>query len=341
MSRYVNVTISRQTKPVSEAGFGLALILGTSKDSAYKTYSDLDQVKVDFDDTTEEFKLASAILNQEPKPEKVAILGVAYDSESESYSVLTNALDELVKVNNDFYYLTSVEQGGAEVSALANWVFNKDKIYVASISEMTDLILMKIEAESSNKYDNVFIMVHDQPKTYPAEALVGAICTKPIGSYTWTFKTLRNVPVAKFDDGEIDAIHNENASTYIREGGVNISSRGITLLGEYVDVVQSTHFLKARMTEYVYRLLTMNPKIPYTDAGIALVVAEVEKVLNLGFKQGIIADEEGVPMYSITVPKRADIDKNTIAKRILPDVKWKAVIAGAVEQVEIEGVLTL
>jgi hypothetical protein len=95
------------------------------------------------------------------------------------------------------------------------------------------------------------------------------------------------------------------------------------------------------MTEAVFRLLATNPKIPYTDAGIAMVVAEVDKVLKQAFKQGIIADENGEPLYTITVPKRADIPANTKAQRILSDIEWTATIAGAVEKVEIKGTLAI
>ena len=72
-----------------------------------------------------------------------------------------------------------------------------------------------------------------------------------------------------------------------------------------------------------------------------MVIAKMDEVLRQAFKQGIIADENGEPLYSITVPKRDDIPENTRAQRTLPDIEWSATIAGAIEKVEIRGVLTI
>jgi len=335
-NRYVDVTITRQTKPVSEVGFGLPLVLATSKTLAYKVYNDIEEVLADFADTTEEYKLLSRMFGQNPRPAQIAVYGVPYDSATDEPSTLAEALTTLITMGkNDFYYLLSVQQGDEEITSLAEWASTKDKIYAASTSSTT------LYQNLKDLYDNVFLLVHDQPRQYPAEGLVAQLAPLPIGSYTWTFKTIQGVTPAAYDATKINDIHENNACTYIQEGGVNITSHGVATSGEYVDVVQSTHYIKSRMTEAVFRLLAQNSKIPYTDAGIAMVVAEVDNVLKQAFRQGIIAEENGEPLYSINVPKREDIPANTRAQRVLPDVKWTATIAGAVEKVEIRGVLTI
>jgi hypothetical protein len=335
-NRYVDVTITRQTKPVTEKGFGTPLVLATSKDLAYKVYTDIEQVTSDFADTTEEYKLLARMFEQDPRPAEIAVYGVQYDSATGNPTDLTTALDALVTMgNNDFYYLLSVEQGDDEITALAQWVSTKDKIYAASTSSTT------LYQTLNGLYDNVFLLVHDQPRQYPAEGLVALLAPQEVGSYTWTFKTIKNVSPAAYDNEQINDIHSNNACTYISEGGVNITSHGVATSGEYMDVVQATHFIKSSMAKAVFELLAKTPKIPYTDAGIAMVVAEVDKVLKQAFKQGIIADENGEPLYTITVPKRADIPANTKAQRILPDIEWTATIAGAVEKVEIKGTLAV
>jgi Protein of unknown function (DUF3383) len=335
-NRYVTVTITRQTKPVSEKGFGLPLVLATSKNLAYKVYTDIDQVLADFANTTEEYKLLSRMFEQDPRPAEIAVYGVQYDSATGDPEDLTSALDTLLTMGkNDFYYLLSVEQGDDEITALAEWISTKDKIYAVSTSSTT------LYQTLNGQYDNVFLLVHDQPRQYPAEGLVALLAPQAIGSYTWTFKTINNVEPAAYDETKIDDIHANNACTYISEGGMNITSYGVATSGEYIDVVQATHFIKARITKAVFELLAKNPKIPYIDAGIAMVVAEVDKELKQCFKQGIIADENGDPLYSIEVPKRAEIPVDKKAQRILPDIKWTATIAGAVEKVDIKGTLAV
>lgn len=334
--RYVNVVITRETKPIAEKGFGLPLILGTSKDSPYKVYREIEDVASDYDVESREYKVAQRMFGQEPRPAEIAIHSFMYDSMVDGPEGLVAALNELVKTKKDFYYLTSVEQGDEEITALAEWVSTSDRLYGATTPNK------ELAATLRGQYDNLFLVVHDVPETYVAEGLIATCAPRGIGSYTWTFKNVKGVPAVEFDNTTISEIHENNASTYIEEAGLLMNSHGVVTSGEYIDIIQSTHFLKARMAESVFRLLALSEKVPYTDGGIALVVAEVEKVLDLGDKMGIIAtDEAGNPLYSITAPRREDIPANTRAKRILPDVHWRAIVAGAIENVEIRGVLSI
>lgn len=333
MSRFVDVTITRETKAVSEKGFGTPLLLATSKVQEYKVYTDISEVPTDFAETTEEYKILSRMFGQNPRPSEIAVYGIAY---ADTPTALTTALNTLIKSHNDFYYLVCPEQGQAEVTALAEWANTQDKIYGVTVASQAIATALK------DKYDNTFVVVHNEPTSYVAEGLISACAPKLIGSYTWTFKNVAGVPGASFDATEVNAIHESNASTYLEEMGMLVNTKGVVTSGEYIDNIQATHFIKSRMAESVFRLLATKDKVPYTDAGIALVVAEVENVLKQAYNQGIIADDEaGNPMYSIDVPKRADIPANTRASRVLPDVNWTATIAGAIEKVTIKGTLTV
>lgn len=332
--RYVDVQITRETKPISEKGFGLPLILGTTKAAPYKVYREIEDVVKDHPVDTKEYKMAQRMFGQEPRPQEIAMYGVPY-AVMDGPDALIIGLNEMVKKNKDFYYLTCVEQGDEEIMALAEWISTSDRLYGATTSNV------ELAETLRGQYDNLFLVVHDQPETYVAEGLIATCAPRMIGSFTWTFKNVKGVPAVGYDNTEINQIEAANASTYIEEAGLLMNSHGVCTSGEYIDIIQATHFLKARMAESVFRLLALNEQIPYTDGGIALVVAEVEKVLDLSFKMGIVADEEGIPLYSITPPRRKDIPKNTIAKRILPDVRWRCIVAGAIENVEIRGVLSL
>lgn len=334
-NRFVTVNITRQTKPVSEKGFGLPLVLATSKALEYKVYTDISEVEKDFPVETKEYKLFNRMFGQNPKPAEIAVYGVLYDSATDTPDELASALNTLILTHNDFYYLVSVEQGDEEITALAEWNSTQDKIYAATTSSDT------LYNSLSGLYDNVYLLVHDQPDTYPAEGLVALLAPQTIGSYTWTFKTIQGVPAVAYDDTKINDIKDKFANTYINEGGVNITSNGQATSGEFIDVIQGQHFIKARMTENVFRLLALTPKIPFTSAGIALVAGEMKKALDLAGRNGIIATENDEYQYTIDIPNVEDIPANTKAQRILPDISWKATIAGAIEKVEINGVLSI
>lgn len=328
-NRYVDVVITRQTAAVSQQGFGTPLILATSKVAAYTEYTDISGIGTDFGTSSNEYKLANAIFAQSPRPAKIAIYGILYDGTTTSQ--LTDALNTLILAHNDWYYLTCPEQSDAEVTALANWISTQDKMYFFTTSNKT---LNALNVENA-----VGIVVPD-PTVYAAEAWVGYGAPQDIGSFTWSFKTLNGINPSGYTETDISTIETSKLNTYITQGGVNITSNSQTTTGEFVDVIESTHYVKARMTENVFGLLARSPKIPFTDAGIAQVVHEVETTLKQAFDQGIIAsDDAGKPIYSIQYPKRSELSTNQRASRVLPNVKWSATIAGAVHNVDINGSL--
>jgi hypothetical protein len=335
MSRFVEVNITRQTKPLSQKGFGLPLVLSPSGAFDYKVYTEISEVAPDFAETTEEYKLLSRMFGQNPSPAEIAVYGVQYDEATGVPADLVSALNELVKTHNEFYYLLSTVQGDEEVQALAEWISTQEKIYAASTSSQT------LYDTLTGLYDNVFLLVHDQPDTYPAEGLVALLAPQTIGSYTWTFKNIAGVPAVAYDNTKINDIHTKNACTYISEGGTNITSHGVATSGEYIDVIQGQHFIQAKITENIFGLLVRTPKVPYTSDGIALAVAEVEKALQLAGQNGIIAEENDEYQFTITIPNLEDIPANTRANRTLPDIPWTATIAGAIESVTVNGVLKI
>jgi hypothetical protein len=87
-------------------------------------------------------------------------------------------------------------------------------------------------------------------------------------------------------------------------------------------------------------------KVPYTDAGIAIIEAAIRQALARGQATGGIApteyDENGNENlgYTVTVPLAATISPNQKASRILEDVEFTARLAGAIHVVEIDGSLT-
>lgn len=334
MSKYVSVTITRQTKAVSQKGFGMPLILSTEQAQAYKEYAGdeaLASIGTDYGEASETYKVAASILGQTPRPEKVAVYGFVYGGTTPAE--LSTELNTLQLEHDDWFYLVATEQGDPEITELSTWVKAQEKLYFASTSVTT------LAATLQNQ--NAIILVHDKPEQYPAEAWAGYGAPQEVGSFTWTFKTLNGITPALYDVTTIAEIEDNNASAYIKEGGVNITSKGVTTSGDYIDIMQSQYYLKARMIENVFGLLARSPKVPFTDAGISLIVAEVEKTLKDGFNNGIIADEDGKPLFEVSAPTRSEVSTNDKANRTLPDVNWTATIAGAVESVKINGVLKL
>lgn len=337
-NKYVDVVITRETKPVSEKGFGTPLVLLTGVDLDYSVYSEIEEVDTTIVVDTNDYKILQRMFGQQPRAKEIEVIGVDLTGvdEADKKAIVIAKLNEAVDEGASFYYLLSSDNSDSMIAILADYISTQDKLYAATVDALESV------EKLGGAYDNVFLVAHDSRQSYVAEGLVSTMAPRQIGSYTFTFKNVQGVQAAKFNSTTVSQFEKANCSVYINEAGVLMNSKGVCTSGEYIDNVQATHYIKARMTESVFRMLALAEKVPYTNTGIALVVSEIEKVLKHSYSVGIIADDEaGNPEFTITAPKRADILKNTVAKRILPDVRWRAVVAGAVEKVEIRGVLAL
>lgn len=328
--RDVEVVISRETQAVSQAGFGVPLVLATSKDHPYTTYRDLSSVAEDFNETTEAYAIANRIFAQNPRPQQIAILGVSYDSEVDEPTSLVSALNDVA--GEDFYFLLCEEQGEDEILALSQWTDSQKRIYFYSSNDPS--ILENIES------DRTVALIHENPASYPAEGWVGVCAPTNPGSITWKFKTINGVLDAGYSTSEVDDIVENGGNTYIRQGGILHTYDGRTTSGEWIDIIRSQDFIETRIKEEVFRTLVNAPKVPYTSAGIAMISSAVESVLQNAYGNGMIAeDEDGVPLYSVTAPRRSDIPVNDRANRILPDVHFEFELAGAIHKTRITGVI--
>ena len=345
----VQVVITRETTPVTQAGVGLPPIVGAKGTTDYDTLEHcicntladvaaLDPAEEEEPGTagTAVYKIAQKIFAQTPAPEKIAVVWL----DMTSPEALTTALTALMAAgHNDWYFLLSESQKPADVDALAAFAAANGKIYFGS---MTNTVLGTLD-DATLALDRAVILCHKNAATqYPAEAWVGRCAPELPGSITWKFKTLSGISVSGYTPTEIDAIKEMHGNVVVSQGGILHTTEGTVLSGEYIDVIRSQDWVKARIAEGVFRLLATSPKIPYDDRGIAMVLAEVQGVMQQATAQGIIArDADGNGMWSVTAPKRSEIAASSIANRVLPDVEFEFTLAGAIHSVTVRGVISV
>jgi hypothetical protein len=199
----VNVIITKETAAVTQAGFGLPLIVGTAgetgfDDLGYQVCENLSQVAdlVPAEEGepgtpgtpgtagTEVYKIAQKIFGQTPAPQKVAVVWLD----------LTNATTAIAGINeilaeghNDWYFLLSDSQNAPIINAFAEFAAANDKIYFVS---MTKEVLDTLSAATTAN-ERVAGLAHKNAATqYPAEAWVGRCAPELPGSITWKFKPL-------------------------------------------------------------------------------------------------------------------------------------------------------
>lgn len=326
------VNITKLTKAVSQKGFGLCMILGTSKAVPYALYGGIEEVGTAFGVESKEYKIAARIFGQNPAPQEIAIAGILFE-ELEGVTQLVEALNTIVETNNDWYFLACTDNSDEAIQALSNWIDTQMKMYFVTSQNLA--IQAMLESEQT------VCLYHEDVNAYLAEGLIALGATNDPGSLTFKFKTVNGILASNITATELAALHANNGFSYIRKMGVLQTTEGTTTSGEYIDVVMGAHYLQARMEEECMYLAINNKKIPYDNIGIAMLAGVASDVLNRGANMGIILKdpetEKGV--FTIDITKREEVSKNDIANRVYNGIKWTATLAGAIHTGTMTGYL--
>lgn len=260
--------------------------------------------------------------------------------------VVTDDLDAIENVNSDWYALASTDRTKSVVLAIAVWVEARLKIFGTASSDSVIIdsaagVDVTSIAYSFNSlgYIRNFVMYHqDADSDYPECAWFGRVLPTTPGSVTWKFKTLSSISYSNLTSNQSTNARNKKANTYEFIGGVGITREGTMGQGEFIDIIRGVDWLTARIQEFVYALLVNSDKVPYTNAGIAAVEAEVRRALELGVSNNFIADD---PVYTVSVPRASAVAPADKAARILRDVDFTATLAGAIHAVDINGTVSV
>ena len=319
----VNITLA--AIPEKSAPFGKILIVTDDIDQAYKEYANLTAVLVDFADTTDTYKMAAQLFAQEPAPDGIAVLGDSTALPADLTALLT------ANINQTFTVFYCTNAGDTFVSALSTWAEANGRFYAATTQN---------KAMVKSGIRHAFVGYHSVAGDYMTEKLVTYMLVRPIGSVNGKFKTLVNTAESVVTDAELATLHANYLGTYIEDMGNLQVTQAQTQSGEYVDVVLGALWIKLEMESQLRQLSLSTPKIPYSNAGIALLKDVVIRVLQQGAINGIILlDENGNATYTMNAITREGTSVNDRADRVYNGISWTASLAGAIESATISGTL--
>jgi len=329
----VKVIIDVQ-RPTPRLGFGKPLILGASATgSAYKTYRDIAGVAADFANSTEEYKAAAAIFGQgDNSPAELAIITRKTGAPEET---LDEILPKLFLL--DWYFLIYTATTAADIIKIAAAVeADNSRQFFARTSSKTDLAAILV-----GDYERTTVAYHNATEVakYPEAKWIGRCGAAPVGSVTWKFKTLTDLLPLDVDATELAAIHDLGANTYVTKAGINQTSEGKTVNGEYIDNVHAQDYVKFSIEYGVQRLFGEQDKVPYDDTGIAQVESVVRTVLQRAWQQGIIATVDGIGSYGTKFLTRAETDAADREQREYNGGSFWFDLAGAIHKTTIRGVV--
>ncbi len=351
--RIVDLSISRATAVVSQAGFGIIAVFDefasdkttVAFSERVRYYGGADEMTADgwrSDDPA--MMAASVIFMQNPSPAEIVVC------RKDAAETWVEAAAAAKLENDDWYGMIFTSRLQADQEAMAAWAEANGKILGLSSSDanVKDAGISTDIAShlKTNNYDRSFVIYHpdaggDDEPFADAAWMANRFPYTP-GKTTWKFCTLSGVPVYSLTTGEVNAVLGKNANIYTSVKGLFITEEGTVGSGEYIDVIRGIDWLYARMQENIFQLkktaTDRGEKVSFEDSGISQIDSVMKETLDTGVDNGLLAAD---PAPITSVPLAAEVSTVDKGNRTLSNATFEAYLAGAIHISKIRGVVTL
>ncbi len=346
----VNISIEDVINPAS---FGGILIYSDACEIAYTDVYSYDEAVALIGTTTDANKnrildMVQTAFSQADPPEKIKILGCNFDD-------LPNYMSD------DWRHLIYVRADGGGASyftQIAKYIESAEymKVCVFDLSAGTSSLTLSCADWVSNfatfgtlerTAAFVGIQVYDDDGNEMTNSVATAIMAetggKDVGSFTYKNIVLSGVyPDESATKAQVAEYHSYNVNAFLTKAGYNVTSEGVLANGEYIDILDAKDWLVTQIKYQVQQMLIINDKVPYTNNGINLLESAVVNVLQDGYNNGLIAeDDNGEAGYSVNFAKRSETDASDRELRQYVEGKFSFDLAGAIHTVTINGVINI
>jgi hypothetical protein len=280
---------------------------------------------------------AGFLLDVKPGP-----VALAKFSDTTTDPGIATDLVAIAAADSDWYGLLLDSNSALEIAAAAVWAESNGKLFVwnnsdsACIDPSSTTDIFYTEKQLAHARD-AGIFSYTATLSYAAAAWMGRLFPTDPGTENWAFKTLSNVIVDKMTDGQIHAIENKNGTVYTSLKGLSLTQFGKQPSGEWIDVTRGVDALKDDMVVGVIALEANSLRVPYTDAGRDQFVNVISASLKRFTDSGFLSEN---PAFTVTAPLVKNVDSTNKKARNLPNVKFAATIAGAINSANVQGTLT-
>lgn len=357
IDKIIDVTILKETQVPSTESFNQILIAAEFLTSAatppYDTaervreFGTLNEIGIAFGTTGTIYKMAEAVFSQNPSVDKLYIgrklTGV------DGTEDWTAALTAMKADNNDWYGVLCGTRVLAEQQLIAAWVESNKKLCVlssndANIVDGTGDIAESVDTSNYERtgviYDPLGNATGADPgtdkfmdcawmgKLFPADTIPG--------SSNWAHKTIAGPAVYTVTEAQYTTAIGKRCNLYQKIGGLDKTIFGtVGADGLYFDITWGVDWLEARIQTLVYTPISSSRKVPYTDAGIQIIVAQLKAALQEAVDAGILAD------YTVSYPTVDQVPAADKSNRVLNNVTFVGTLAGAINTVKISGTVVL
>lgn len=243
-----------------------------------------------------------------------------------------NMMADITDEDDDFYFVACNDHSAAFIEALSNDIESRTKQYWVSTQNQADLGVYSESAtdipsvlKQNARYRTSYWFHHEADTKFPEMNYLAMFAPRDAGKYVISGNLTKGIGAAKnpltgnyLSDTDKTNLTNKNASFTENVGGIGITRRGTVSGGAtfFVDIIRDRDFLEARLTENLQNLIINQPKIIYTDAGIALIDNVISSTLDRYKARGATPNilQEDNP-YKINLPERKDISFGDVAAR--------------------------
>ncbi len=271
--------------------------------------------------------------------DRIDLLGVV---ETTSGTGLATELQSIFSERNDSYGVTCEHQSESVGAIVADDIEDRTKIYGIACPNADLLTSSTTDLGSDLQdagYNRTFVMYHQKAsEQFPEVAWMASRFPQNPGSETWRFKRLAGVSSSSLSGTAVTNAAAKNVNTVRSLGGLTLTNGSKMASGRYIDIQHGLDWLTARMEERIFSLLANNGKVPYTDAGLALLQGAVSAQLDEASDQDhqFLARDENLTTSVTDVATQASADR---AARIVRGLNFRGRFAGAVEEIYVEGLV--
>jgi hypothetical protein len=331
-SRVVDVTITREDRFPTTAGFNTAMLLtGTSLagkvDATHRTklYSSMDEVADDWASTTESYKAAARFFMAQVRPRQLKIGYV--DGAAATFST---EMDALWASDSDWYWGLHTKEFNDQPSqkSMADWAETHTVLFGVDSNDIDTeapgaLPASSVAAYVQDKgYDRTAVFYHTDNSSYLAAGAFGYAAGRDLDksnlrlarlgridsgqAYTLKFKGFPGVSPINKGSAAVQAITGfvpgtglsktagYFANTYVDIGGLSMLVEGTVGSGAFIDEIHAFDWIKARMQESVLAVLANTARVPMTNSGVGhLIAGGVIPPLQRAIAAGVLADDIG------------------------------------------------
>lgn len=240
-------------------------------------------------------------------------------------------------VDNDWLGLIIDSNSAAEIAAAGAWALSNEKILASLSCDAAEFVAGTGVAHTMNAATNhnAYVIATKDQLGCAEAGLMGRQLSRTPGSSTWAHKSIAGATADGLSGTEFSNARANGAITYVNDG-VTHTYDGWACSKRHLDVTIGIMWLKARIREAVLIVLVNNEKLGFTNPDAALLEAAVAGVLSQAETNRLI-----MPGWSVSRPDVSTISAANKLGRIFPDLKFNAVLQGAIQKVEIDGTVTI